>query len=105
MEVAKATQAMVLEGTILLVETLERTSWLEGVPSRMAHTTKRDVLMSFWQDVQEGYREAMRIGLDRQENWVPLYIYLHVTRLIVGFILGTVFGLGISSGVAILLRR
>ena len=47
-------------------------------------------------NVRKGNREADSIGLDRIENWTPLYIYLHVTRILIGFVLGLLFGLAIS---------
>ncbi len=43
---------------------------------------------------REGYHEPVRMGLTKVENWTPLLVYIHVSRMIVGFILG--FLLGIS---------
>jgi len=41
----------------------------------------------------EGFELAQLLRLDKKENWNPLYFYISSSRLIVGFILGTVFGL------------
>jgi len=35
-----------------------------------------------------GYKEAVRLGLDQRENWTPLYIYIHVSRLLLGMFMG-----------------
>jgi len=54
--------------------------------------------------VAEGSREALRIGLDRDENWTPLLTYIHVTRLVVGLGLGMLIGLVGTSLVFLLIR-
>ena len=40
----------------------------------------------------EGHQEAMRIGLDKKENWTPLLVHIHTTRLSIGFALGLIAG-------------
>lgn len=50
----------------------------------------------------EGQKEAMRIGLDKRENWTPLLIHIHATRLIIGLLLGFPIGLCVAWIIALL---
>lgn len=44
------------------------------------------------QAFREGAEESKRLKLDRKENWTPLLIYIHASRLILGAILGFLAG-------------
>jgi|WetSurMetagenome_2_1015567.scaffolds.fasta_scaffold288499_3 hypothetical protein len=41
---------------------------------------------------KEGFKIAQEMKLNNINNWTPLLVYLHVSRMIIGFILGTIFG-------------
>lgn len=44
-----------------------------------------------------GAEIAEKHNLCREESWTPLLVYIHVTRVIAGFLLGTVFGIGLTN--------
>ena len=50
----------------------------------------------------EGQWEADRLGLDRAENWDPLLVYIHVSRLLIGVLLGLLTGIPWGIGLALL---
>jgi len=39
-----------------------------------------------------GYKEAVDMQLDKKENWTPLLVYIHVSRIIIGLVFGTIIG-------------
>jgi hypothetical protein len=43
-----------------------------------------------------GYKEAVKMHLDKIENWTPLLIYIHVSRIIIGLVFGLFFGIAIG---------
>lgn len=54
---------------------------------------------------REGHQEAIRLGLDREENWTPLLIHLHSSRMLIGLLLGIFIGYPIGFMVAFLILR
>jgi hypothetical protein len=39
-----------------------------------------------------GYKEAVEMHLDKIENWTPLLVYIHVSRIIIGLVFGIIIG-------------
>lgn len=48
-----------------------------------------------------GSRDSMIMGLDKLENWTPLLIYIHTTRILLGFVLGSIFGASLALSIVI----
>ena len=59
--------------------------------------------MSYFALMQEGEKEAERLGLTKRENWTPLLTYIHATRLIIGTILGFIMGICVAGIFALLI--
>lgn len=53
----------------------------------------------------EGHRMAMALGLSHAGNWKPIHIYIHCTRILIGFAIGTLFGLSLGLLMIILFPR
>ena len=53
----------------------------------------------------EGAKEAERLELTKSENWTPLLIYIHVTRIIIGAIIGFLMGISLTPALLVLLGR
>jgi len=54
-----------------------------------------------WKYCKTGFIEAKRMGLDKINNWTPLLIYIHVSRIIAGAVVGIICG--ITIGIFIML--
>lgn len=52
-----------------------------------------------WQYCRTGFRDAKEMHLENINNWTPLLVYIHASRLIIGAVLGYV--IGIVTGVLI----
>jgi len=39
-----------------------------------------------------GYKEAKRLRLNNSKNWKPLFVYIHVSRLVIGLVFGIMIG-------------
>jgi hypothetical protein len=44
-----------------------------------------------WTYFKLGFLQANEMKLSKKENWTPLLIYIHISRIILGFILGIIF--------------
>jgi hypothetical protein len=43
--------------------------------------------------VRRGAMDAAEMGLDKEENWTPVLCYVHVTRFLVGLVIGLAAGI------------
>jgi len=50
---------------------------------------------------RRGFEEAQELELGRIENWTPLLVYIHSSRLIIGAILGLVAGIAMGIFIGI----
>jgi len=53
----------------------------------------------------EGCYQAIQMGLDKEENWTPLLVHLHTSRLLVGAWMGFFIGLGTGVGLSFIFLR
>jgi hypothetical protein len=53
----------------------------------------------------EGAQEAERLELAESKNWTPLLIYIHVTRITIGAIIGFLVGISLIPALLVLLGR
>lgn len=51
-----------------------------------------------------GFLEAKEMGLDKINNWTPLLIYIHVSRIVVGAVVGIIGGLAIGIFIGLLIQ-
>ena len=45
-----------------------------------------------WQYCKTGFKDAQDIHLEEINNWTPLLVYIHVSRIIIGAVLGYCIG-------------
>ena len=45
-----------------------------------------------WQYCKTGFKDAQDIHLEEINNWTPLLVYIHVSRFIIGAVLGYCIG-------------
>ena len=45
----------------------------------------------------EGFVDACELGLNREDSWDPIMVYLHTSRIIIGAILGFVLGVCVTA--------
>ncbi len=60
-------------------------------------------IKDFAHALKVGPLESYKMGLDKYENWTPLLIYIHATRMIMGFACGFLVGAGIICTVFFIL--
>jgi hypothetical protein len=53
-------------------------------------------MINIYNICKKGYEESKNIGLSKRENWTPILIYIHISRIIIGYILGIIVGICIS---------
>jgi hypothetical protein len=46
-----------------------------------------------WQYCKTGFKEAQEMHLENINNWTPLLVYIHVSRIIIGAFLGCCIGI------------
>lgn len=44
----------------------------------------------------EGWKQAINF-LSYEENWTPLLVYVHVSRLLIGFAFGAIFATSLAT--------
>ena len=46
-----------------------------------------------WQYCKLGFKDAQVMHLENINNWTPLLVYIHVSRIIIGAVLGCCIGI------------
>ena len=43
-----------------------------------------------------GAKDSVLLGLSEEKNWTPIFVYIHVSRLLLGVFLGFVLGISVT---------